>query len=46
MVWLEAVSGQFYMAVFVARLIGLQSSTTAAAEAEPAPLVIESRRAA
>jgi hypothetical protein len=26
LVWLEAVFGQFYMAVFVSRLIGLQAS--------------------
>lgn len=31
LVWLQAVAGQFYMAVFVARLIGLQSSVTAPA---------------
>jgi len=28
LVWLEAVAGQFYMAVFVARLIGKQSSVS------------------
>jgi hypothetical protein len=28
LVWLQAVAGQFYMAVFVARLIGLQSSVS------------------
>lgn len=28
LVWLEAVFGQFYMAVFVSRLIGLQASPT------------------
>ena len=28
LVWLEAVFGQFYMAVFVSRLIGLQASVT------------------
>jgi voltage-gated potassium channel len=48
LVWLEAVAGQFYMAVFVARLIGLQSSvstptaTTVVDEPRPAEL----RRAA
>jgi len=36
-VWLEAVFGQFYMAVFVSRLIGLQASPTDRdAEAAPA----------
>lgn len=49
LVWLEAVAGQFYMAVFVARLIGLQSSVatpavTAVAGNEPRPA--ELRRAA
>jgi voltage-gated potassium channel len=48
LVWLEAVAGQFYMAVFVARLIGLQSSastpTATAVADEPRPA--ELRRAA
>lgn len=34
LVWLQAVAGQFYMAVFVARLIGLQSSVPATPAAE------------
>ena len=48
LVWLEAVAGQFYMAVFVARLIGLQSSVaTPAGEATAdEPLNAELRRAA
>ena len=29
LVWLEAVFGQFYMAVFVSRLIGLQANPAA-----------------
>jgi hypothetical protein len=47
LVWLEAVAGQFYMAVFVARLIGLQSSVaTPAAEATDERHPAELRRAA
>lgn len=39
LVWLEAVFGQFYMAVFVSRLIGLQASPADhEADAEPAPV--------
>jgi voltage-gated potassium channel len=34
LVWLEAVFGQFYMAVFVSRLIGLQVSVPEAKEAD------------
>ncbi|MFM7138059.1 MAG: potassium channel family protein [Planctomycetota bacterium] len=38
LVWLEAVFGQFYMAVFVSRLIGLQASPAATDDAsDPAP---------
>jgi len=36
LVWLQAVFGQFYMAVFVSRLIGLQT-TIAAGDDEPLP---------
>jgi len=55
LVWLEAVFGQFYMAVFVARLIGLQgtgsaSGTEAAADSDdhavPAEQPWPARRAA
>jgi hypothetical protein len=44
LVWLEAVFGQFYMAVFVSRLIGLQASLPERDEAAPPTAVI--RRAA
>jgi voltage-gated potassium channel len=38
LVWLEAVFGQFYMAVFVSRLIGLQASPAhRESDEEPAP---------
>jgi hypothetical protein len=48
LVWLEAVAGQFYMAVFVARLIGLQSSvsTPTATTVVDEPRPTELRRAA
>jgi voltage-gated potassium channel len=57
LVWLEAVFGQFYMAVFVSRLIGLQVSPVAAEDdadaaggpeplPEPAAAAWPARRAA
>lgn len=58
LVWLEAVFGQFYMAVFVSRLIGLQASpaerdsdTEPVPAADPAPATVtrdawQARRAA
>jgi voltage-gated potassium channel Kch len=53
LVWLEAVFGQFYMAVFVSRLIGLQASPAdrdddSASADEPAadPAAWPARRAA
>jgi|GEM_PF-183175 len=38
LVWVQAVFGQFYMAVFVSRLIGLQTSSTDLASRKPAPV--------
>jgi hypothetical protein len=52
LVWLEAVFGQFYMAVFVSRLIGLQASPanrdddSGAADEAADPAVWTGRRAA
>lgn len=37
LVWVQAVFGQFYMAVFVSRLIGLQTSSTDLTSGKPAP---------
>ena len=46
LVWLEAVFGQFYMAVFVSRLIGLQTSGTEPAAADDAGAPPDERPAA